>query len=107
MLKHILICAYMFSVLYCYLQINIMINRCIELFERQHPLIPLKRTSAWSEFKLYTEVLAVSAIPVINLIVAFIISQFDDSVISEVVSNVEMKHWKEIKDAESGVKNEN
>lgn len=100
-MKHLLIAVYLFSILYCYLQINIMIDKCVEEFKKKHPGVLSKTRSSWSEFKLHVELLAISSIPVVNLIVGFLMSNFDNSVISEVVSNVELKHWKEIKEMEN------
>lgn len=99
-MKHLLIAMYIFSVLYCYLQLNTMTERCVKLFKERHPLIPMDEPSGWSGFKLGVEVLGVSAIPVANLFLGYFISTLDETVISEIVMNVETNHWQEIREAE-------
>lgn len=99
-MKHLLIAMYIFSVLYCYLQLNTMIERCIKLFKERHPLIQMDEPSRWNGFKLEVKILGVSAIPVVNLFLGYFISTLDESVISEIVRNVETKHWQEIREAE-------
>lgn len=99
-MKYLLITVYIFSVLYCYLEFNSMINRCVELFKERHPSIKLDASTGLKELKLVIELLGVSAIPIINLLLGYLISTLDDSVILEIINNVEIKHWQEIHDAE-------
>ena len=79
-MKHLLIAAYIFSVFYCYMQLNTLIDRCVEIFKERHPAVPMDEAFGWKGVKLTIELLAVSAIPVVN--------------------NVELNYWHEIKDLE-------
>lgn len=102
-MKHLLIAVYIFSVLYCYLQLNIMIDRCVNLFKERHPTVLMDAPVGLKEFKLALELLGISAVPVINLFLGYFLSTLDKSVILEIVNNVEEKHRQEIIDAEKNV----
>lgn len=102
-MKHLLIAVYIFSILYCYLQFNTVINFCIKLFKERHPTLPIEGASWSKEFKLSLEILLISAIPVVNILFGVFISTLDDNTISEIVDNVEMKHWNEIYEIENGL----
>lgn len=99
-MKHLLFAAYIFSVLYCYLEINAMIDRCIDVFKERHPLIPVGEAPIGKGLRLGIEILAISAIPVMNISLGFFISTMGEEVISEVVNNVEVNHLEEIREAE-------
>lgn len=105
-MKHLLVTVYIFSVLYCYLQLNTMIDRCVELFKERHPTIPMDTPVGWRGFKLAIELLGISAIPVINLFLIYFLSTVDESVILEIIRSVEVNHWQEIRNAEEAL-NEN
>lgn len=47
--------------------------------------------------------IAVSAIPVVNIFLGYYFSNFDETVISEVIENVEAKYWMEIQEAEEEI----
>ena len=54
-------------------------------------------------FKVGAEMIAVSAIPVVNIFLGYYFSNFDETVISEVIENVEAKYWMEIQEAEKEI----
>ena len=56
-----------------------------------------------SAFKVGAEMIAVSAIPVVNIFLGYYFSNFDETVISEVIENVEAKYWMEIQEAEEEI----
>lgn len=99
-MKHLLIAAYIFSVFYCYMQLNTLIDRCVEIFKERHPAVPMDEAFGWKGVKLTIELLAVSAIPVVNLILSYLLFTLGESVVSEVVNAVELNHWHEINELE-------
>lgn len=99
-MKHVLIAVYIFSILYCYAQLTNLMERCIAEFQSRHPLIPMDEPAWTSSFKVGLEMIAISAVPVINLFLGFSVSAMGDSVVSEIVTNVESNNWKEIQEAE-------
>lgn len=102
-MKHLLIAVYIFSVLYCYLQLNTMMDRAIEIFRERHPAIPIGDAPFSKGLSLGLEVLAISAIPVVNVFLGYFISTMGDGFISEIVDSVEAKHWSDINKVESSL----
>lgn len=103
-MKHLLFAAYIFSVLYCYLQLNAMIDRAIEIFKERHPAIPVGDAPFAKGLELGLEILGVSAIPFFNLFIGYLASSVGEAGISEIVDSVEMKHYKEITEVENDLK---
>lgn len=97
-MKHLLIAVYIFSVLYCYLQLNTMIDQCLEIFQKRHPTIPMDTAFGWKGFVLTLKLLAISAIPIVNLLLGYAVSVIDEHMISEIVLDVEIRHMDEIKE---------
>lgn len=85
------------------MQINSVMERCIEEFKNRHPSIPMDSLSLKGAFKVGAEMIAVSAIPVVNIFLGYYFSNFDETVISEVIENVEAKYWMEIQEAEEEI----
>ena len=102
-MKHLLFAAYIFSVLYCYLQLNTMMDRAIEIFKERHPAIPIGNAPFGKGLSLSLETLAISAIPVANVFLGYFISTMGEGLISEIVDTVEMNHWNDIKEVESSL----
>lgn len=96
MLKYFLIAVYIFSVLYCYLQLNMLIDRCVAVLKERHPLIPMDEPIGWRGLKLTAEILLTSAIPVANIGLGYFCDTIDEPIISEIINNVESNHWTEI-----------
>lgn len=100
-MKHLLFAIYIFSVLYCYLKMNVMIDRCISVFVERHPLIPIGNPPWNKGFKLTLELLAISSIPIVNIFLGVAFSVIGDDAVSEIVDSVEMKHIHDIQEIEA------
>ena len=99
-MKQILIAVYFFSAVYCYMGTNALIDRAVYELLKRHPNIPPQSMSGWKGFKAHLEMLALSLIPVVNLVVGYFFNNVSDEMIAEIVSSVEIEHWHEIKDFE-------
>ena len=99
-MKHLLIAAYIFSIMYCYLQLDALINRCLDVFKERHPSFPVGDMPLGKGLRLYCEMLAISAVPVINICFGYFIATTGENFISSVVDTVEMNHLVEIREAE-------
>lgn len=100
-MKHLLIAAYIFSVVYCYMQFDALVESCIKVFKERHPLIPIDANRSWKGARATIEMIGVSLIPVLNLLLSLILSKLDDAAITQIIQTIEVEHWKEIKEAES------
>lgn len=103
MLKHFLIAVHIFISFYCYLQLNTLIDRCVVLFKERHPALPVDEPTGWKGLKLIAELFLVSAIPLLNLWLGYFCTTLDDSVVSQIINNVEVNNWQEIKEFEEAV----
>ena len=100
-MKHLVFACYIASVLYCYLQLNMMIERCIERFMERHPSLPMENDAfSWNGLKLTMELILISAIPVANIALAMFCAQMGEGLINEIINNVEINHINEIRDFE-------
>lgn len=103
MLKYVVWTLYLFSVFYCFLQLNALIDKCVSQFKERHVLIPMDEPTGWNGLKLTIELLLISSVPVFNVGLGWFCGTIDDSVITEIVRNVEVDHWQEIKQAEQEI----
>lgn len=101
MFKHLIIAIYISSAMYCYWQLGATIDSCIDLFKERHPSLPIDGAKFWPGLKFGIEVMALCAIPVLNLLFGYFCATLDHSVIIKIVENVETDHWKEIKEYEN------
>lgn len=106
-MKHLLIALYIFSILYCYVQLSNLLDRCIDEFKSRHPLIPMEEATWTSSLKVEAEIIVISAIPIFNLLLGFHVSNMGENIISEIISNVESNNWAEIQEAEEYKKEKN
>ena len=97
MFKDLLIVAYIASIIYCLYQLSITINDALDLFHERHPTLPVDETPGWKGVELGVELLALSSIPVANVMLGCACASLSDSVIEEIVSEVETKYWSEIR----------
>lgn len=102
-MKHLLFAGYIFSVLYCYLETNSIINKTLQRFTEKHPNLPISETSPLKRFQIDIEILLISMVPVINIFLGLVFSCAQDGLIDEVVGNIEANHWSEIRELESDV----
>lgn len=105
-MKHLLIAAYILSFAYCYLQLSAMIDTAVDLFKERHPLIPMDSPGGWRGLRVEAEMIGISVIPVINLLLGCFIATLDESVIQEIINNVEINNWQDIHDAEKDLTEE-
>lgn len=99
-MKQLLFAAYVVSVLYCYMNINLMIDKCIEIFKERHPTIPVENGSFDKGLKVWLEILCISAIPVLNVFLGYVFSTMDSEIQSDIIDSVELTHRVEIMEAE-------
>lgn len=101
MTKHILIAAYIFSAVYCYMGLNVLIERSVEEILKRHTSISFyDKPMGWKGAKTYLIMLAVSLIPLFNLVIGYFFNNISDEKIAEIVSAVEIEHWHELKEIE-------
>lgn len=98
--KHIIFAIYIFSVFYCYVEVHGAIAKAMNRFIERHPNLPIIESGFWGTLKVDLEVLLVSAIPIINIALGFMMSNAPSSFIDEVVNSVESSHWLEISECE-------
>lgn len=101
MTKHILIAAYIFSAVYCYMGLNVLIERSVEEILKRHTSVSFDdKPMGWMGTKTYLIMLAVSLIPLFNLVIGYFFNNISDEKIAEIVSAVEIEHWHELKEIE-------
>lgn len=101
MTKHILIAAYIFSAVYCYMGLNVLIERSVEEILKRHTSVSFDdKPMGWMGIKTYLIMLSVSLIPLFNLVIGYFFNNISDEKIAEIVSAVEIEHWHELKEIE-------
>lgn len=101
MTKHILIVAYIFSAVYCYMGLNVLIEKSVEEILKRHTSVSFDdKPMGWMGTKTYLIMLAVSLIPLFNLVIGYFFNNISDEKIAEIVSAVEIEHWHELKEIE-------
>lgn len=101
MTKYILIAAYIFSAVYCYMGLNVLVEKSVEEILKRHTNVSFEdRATGWKGAKTYLIMLAVSLIPLFNLVIGYFFNNISDEKIAEIVSAVEIEHWHELKEIE-------
>lgn len=101
MTKHILIAAYIFSAVYCYMGLNVLIERAVEEILKRHTSVSFdEKPMAWKGAKTHLIMLAISMVPVFNLVIGYFFNNISDEKIADIVSAVEIEHWHELKEIE-------
>ena len=101
MTKHILIAAYIFSAVYCYMGLNVLIEKSVEEILKRHTSISFEdKPMGWKGAKTHLMILAISMVPVLNLVIGYFFNNISDEKIEEIVSAVEIEHWHELKEIE-------
>lgn len=101
MTKHILIAAYIFSAVYCYMGLNVLIEKSVEEILKRHTSVSFEdKPMGWKGTRTYLIMLAVSLIPLFNLVIGYFFNNISDEKIAEIVSAVEIEHWHELKEIE-------
>ena len=101
MTKHILIAAYIFSTMYCYMGLNALIERGVGEILKRHTSVSLDEEHVvWKGAKTHLIMLAISMVPVFNLVIGYFLNNISDEKIEEIVSAVEIEHWHELKEIE-------
>lgn len=101
MLHKVLFISYALCGLYCYMMLDKVIGESIELFKQRHPSIPVERGFSWAEIKLNIELILISMIPLVNVALGFLCQKLPKSSLERIVTNVELDHWKMIRNLES------
>lgn len=101
MTKHILIAAYIFSVMYCYMGLNVLIEKSVEEILKRHTTVSFdEKPVGWMGAKTHLIMLAISMVPLFNLVIGYFFNNISDEKIAEIVSAVEIEHWHELKEIE-------
>ena len=101
MIKHILIAAYIFSAVYCYMGLNVLIEKSVEEILKRHTSVSFEdKPMGWMGHKTYLVMLATSMIPVFNLMIGYFFNNISDEKVEQIVSAVEAEHWSELKELE-------
>lgn len=100
-MKYLLISAYIFSILYCYMGLNVLIEKSVEEILKRHTSVSFEdKPIGWMGTKTYLIMLATSMIPLFNLVIGYFFNNISDEKIAEIVSAVEIEHWHELKEIE-------
>lgn len=101
MTKHLLIAAYIFSAVYCYMGLNVLIEKSVEEILKRHTSVSfVDNPIGWKGTKTYLMMLGISMVPLFNLVIGYFFNNISDEKISEIVSVVEIEHWHELKEIE-------
>lgn len=101
MTKHLLIAAYIFSVIYCYMGISVLIEKSVEEILKRHTSVSFgDNPIGWKDAKTYITMLGISVVPLFNLFFGYFFNNISDEKISEIVTAVEIEHWHELKEIE-------
>lgn len=101
MTKHILIAVYIFSAVYCYMGLNVLIEKSVEEILKRHTSVSFEaKPMGWKGTKTYLIMLVVSLVPLFNLVIGYFFNNISDEKVAEIVSAVEIEHWHEIKEIE-------
>ena len=92
MIGKALIAIYLFSAIYCFIQIDSKIHKAMELFLDRHPEFPIGRSGVFESLGVYIKIGFVSAIPIVNLLLAFFLENASATILEDVVRDVEMKY---------------
>ena len=98
MTKHLLIAAYIFSVIYCYMGFNVLIEKSVEEIFKRHTSVSFGDDPiGWKDAKTCLTMLCISVVPLFNLFIGYFFNNISDEKISEIVTAVEIEHWHELK----------
>lgn len=98
MTKHLLIAAYIFSVIYCYMGLNVLVEKSVEEILKRHTGVSFgDNPIGWRDAKTYIMMLGISVVPLFNLFFGYFFNNISDEKISEIVTAVEIEHWHELK----------
>ena len=100
MLKYLLFGVYAFSIVYCYMQFMAKIQECVDAFIDKHPEIPIKKSDMASKIWFQVEVVLISAIPLLNIFLAYFLNYAGGEIIDSAVANVEARYATEFADKE-------
>lgn len=91
MIGRFLIVVYVFSAVYCFIQIDTKIHQAMNIFLDRHPGFPIGKSGFFAMVSLYLKIALVSSIPVINSMLALFLEKASFTIVEEVVSEVELK----------------
>lgn len=91
MIGHFLFAVYVFSAVYCFIQIDTKIHQAMEIFLDRHPGFPIGRSGFFDMAALYLKIALVSSIPVVNSMLALFLDRASVTIVEDVVSEVELK----------------
>ena len=101
MTKHLLIAAYIFSVIYCYMGLNALIEKSVEEILKRHTNISfVDNPIGWKGVKTHLLMLGISMVPLFNFVIGYFFSNISDEKFSEIVTAVEIEHWHELNELE-------
>lgn len=91
MIGRFLIAVYVFSAVYCFIQIDTKIHQAMNIFLDRHPGFPIGKSGFFSIVALYMKIAFVSSIPVVNTMLALFLDRASIEIVEDVVSEVELK----------------
>lgn len=91
MIGHFLFAVYVFSAVYCFVQIDIKIHQAMDIFLDRHPGFPVMKSGFFDMATLYLKIALVSSIPVVNSMLALFLDRASATIVEDVVSEVELK----------------
>lgn len=91
MIGRFLIAVYVFSAVYCFIQIDTKIHQAMNIFLDRHPGFPIGKSGFFSMTALYLKIALVSSIPVVNTMLALFLDRASIAIVEDVVSEVELK----------------
>lgn len=91
MIGRFLIAVYVFSAVYCFIQIDTKIHQAMNIFLDRHPGFPIGKSGFFAIAALYLKIAFVSSIPVINSMLALFLDRASLAIVEDVVSEIELK----------------
>lgn len=96
MIGHFLFAVYVFSAVYCFVQIDTKIHQAMDIFLDRHPDFPVGKSGFFDIAALYLKIALVSSIPVVNSMLALFLDRASVTIVEDVVSDVELKFASDI-----------
>ena len=96
MIGRFLLAVYVFSAVYCFIQIDTKIHQAMNIFLERHPGIPIGKSGFFAITALYLKIALVSSIPVINSMLALFLDRSSTAIVEDVVSEIELKYADDI-----------
>lgn len=91
MIGRFLIAVYVFSAVYCFIQIDTKIHQAMDIFLDHHPGFPIGKSGVFTMAALYLKIALVSSIPVVNSLLALFLDRASITIVEDVVSEIELK----------------